>query len=141
MRQLSFQIYGRFLLLRGVLLIGVFAGLLFSSAEGIRLLPFPQQQQCAATGEIGFSRNLEEKILYQKNLHRFETRQEKQSKVQREAPPRADIYHGLTDSPFSPLSILLEINFPAGGRRPAKAFENIRSAGGGSRAPPVSEAL
>jgi len=71
--------------LRAVLLFGVFAGLLFSCGEGIRLFPFPIDET-AATAEGGGWKS-KSSGFYQKNIYRFETKQEKQFKFQPELPP------------------------------------------------------
>lgn len=68
-------------LFRAVLLTGVLAGLLFSCGEGIRLFPFPPE--AAATNENSGWKSGGAPV-YQKNLHRFETKQGNQpSKIQR----------------------------------------------------------
>jgi hypothetical protein len=139
MQQLSLEIYRR--TCHGVLLFGVLTGLLFSCGEGIRLFPFPEAERTAG---IEFSRKSEEKILYQKNVRRFETRQENQAKSQRDNSHRyrVSVHPAPSDSPFilSRLSATLLVI----GSRPrfqsAKSFERIGSSGG-SRAPPVSESL
>lgn len=53
-----------------VLLLGAFSGLLFSSAEGVRLLPFPDSKAENQTDWRG-----KNEIPYQYNAHRFENSQ------------------------------------------------------------------
>jgi len=55
--------------LRAVILLGVFVGLLVSSGEGIRLFPFP-----FASAETNESVENLDKIPHQFNLHRFENK-------------------------------------------------------------------
>jgi hypothetical protein len=78
---LNFSLHNSRFLFRAVLLTGVLAGLLFSCGEGIRLLPFPPE---AATREnSGWKSGAA--TVYQKNLHRFESRQGNQpAKIKRD---------------------------------------------------------
>jgi hypothetical protein len=94
---------------RAVVLVGVLTGLLFSCGEGIRLFPFPPE----ATGYKHSGWKSGDEIVYQKNLHRFENKQETfHSKIQRD-----DHQHFWTnasaapdDAPFSSLSNAREID-------------------------------
>ena len=78
---MNFSLSESRVLLRAVLLSGVLAGLLFSCGEGIRLFPFPPQ--AAPNKHSGLATG--EAVGYQKNIHRFETKQENcRSKIQRD---------------------------------------------------------
>ena len=121
---------------RAVLLCGVLTGLLFSCGEGIRLFPFPPSE---ITRNPNFKWRSEEKIGYQENVHRFETKQEKQSKFQRDNPHQGtDVYQALNDSPFIAAGALFKPNLSVEFQT-AKSVKIVES--GSSRAPPVSESL
>lgn len=81
---------------RALFLFGVFAGLLFSCGEGIRLFPFP-------VIERGLEWKSSAPVSYQKNVCRFETRQENQTNFQRKLPPPlAGIFTTSCDFLFAP---------------------------------------
>lgn len=119
-------------LFRAVVLCAVLSGLLFSCGEGIRLLPFPATE----TGKNNSSQlNVEDKILYQYNVHRFEERQGNQkTKSQRNSQNHYLIEDTIpNDSVFRLLVTGNKLDFPA-------SFENLKlphfSKSGESRAPP-----
>ncbi len=69
------------LTLRSLVWLGVLMGLLFSCGEGIQLFPFPQSET-TQNNSSGLKGGKE--LDYQKNIHRFESKQENyQSKIQR----------------------------------------------------------
>lgn len=55
--------------LRTILLFGLLNGLLFSSGEGIRLLPFPASE---TSQNSNFEHRNNKEDIYEKNFHRFE---------------------------------------------------------------------
>jgi hypothetical protein len=116
-------------------LVVVFAGLLFSCGEGIRLIPFPgaEMAQSPASGL-----QIDEEHDYEKSFLRFENNQTNfQSKSQ-----RGNLQHhwaGASGSfdrpPFTGLPAL----FQTGGSVNPQIFTSrLNSAFPGSRAPPVS---
>ena len=56
---------------RALILFGVLAGLLFSGGEGIHLLPFPAE---TAAENRPLRVQTGKEIVYQKNVHRFESK-------------------------------------------------------------------
>ena len=69
--------------LRTILFFGLLNGLLFSSGEGIRLLPFPASQNLQSSN---FENQNNQERNYEKNIHRFENHtQTYQLKNQRNA--------------------------------------------------------
>lgn len=76
--------------------MGVLAGLLFSCGEGVRLFPFPPETGAATQNKHSGAWKSGERLGYQKNIHRFESRQEnRQSKIRRgdNQPPRQPLHY------------------------------------------------
>jgi hypothetical protein len=120
---------------RAVVLFIVFAGLLFSRGEGIRLFPFPFTQ---ASQNASSELQNDEEFDYEKNLHRFESNQtNSQPKIQ---PGNLQIYQAeisnrLCHSSFFRFSSAGKADFSSN----PQIFKSPRiSALSGSRAPPVS---
>ena len=127
---------GKFqIVFRIVLLSVVFAGLLFSCGEGIRLCPFP----LAETAQNNpFQLKNSQDPDYEKNIHRFENaKANSQLKSQRENRQThwANVYNALENLSFLDLSDCSEINIAFNPQtfQSRIAFASIRS-----RAPPVS---
>jgi hypothetical protein len=122
-------------ILRAVWLTGVFAGLLFSCGEGIRLFPFPPVETAENTHSEWKSG---EPTGYQKNVQRPEIRQgNPASKIQRPPPPPhfwTSGYHALDNAPLLSFSGLREADvlFDSGFFK-----SRLFSVSGASRAPPA----
>ena len=133
MLEISLQKFG--IVFRAIVLFVVFAGLLFSCGEGIRLFPFPftkTPQNISSEVETDEDRN------YEKNLHRFENNHTNlQSKIQ-----RGNLQHHWNSAfgkveflAFAKLSVSDKINVSL---NPQIFKSRLISAALGSRAPPVS---
>jgi len=120
-------------LARAIVFVGVFAGLLFSCGEGIRLFPFPTEIARNTT----FKWQIAEGINYQKNVHRFENKQENHTKVRRDNPHQywTDVNNPQNYSLFAGSAVLLVANFSFSFR---SAESIIIADSHGSRAPPIS---
>jgi hypothetical protein len=117
---------------RAVVLLGVLTGLLFSCGEGIRLFPFPPE----ATGYKHSGWQSGDAIVYQKNLHRFENKQENSpSKIQRDNHQHywTNAAGAPNDAPLSSLSSARRIDVLFD---PAVFRSRLFSFSRASRAPP-----
>lgn len=122
------------LIFRTFVLSLVLCGLLFSCGEGIRLFPFPSNER---TKNDSSQLNVEDKLLYQYNVHRFEDRQgNHKTKSQRNTQNHYWIESGkLNNSAFLVTKTWKIFKFPP-------AAENLKlplfSESGESRAPPFT---
>lgn len=120
------------IIFRAFVLCLVLSGLLFSCGEGIRLFPFPANE---TTKNNSHQLNVEDKIFYQYNVHRFEDRQgNHKTKSQRNSQHHYWIENGkLNNSAFLVSKTWKIFNLPF-------AAENLKlplfSESGESRAPP-----
>lgn len=127
----SFRISYKFLF-RALLLSGVLAALLFSSGEGIRLLPFPS---FAAQNEKSFLNDGRESD-YKKNVFRFEKGEGSFLKFQRSSK---DCWTESSKIPQKSPVFKLAVIFQTDSAFISRSFKSrFISRSAGSRAPPFS---